>query len=129
MRRSSTVAIILAALVVASCAAFAGQEPPAEHHPRQEDTYTITSVLQILNPVEPADMNDEFQDVRVLARDKDSATVEITYFPLYQPDVGEDANWRRDDVGMTEYLRPTPSEDWDETMRKDLITELRQANI
>jgi serine/threonine protein kinase/transglutaminase-like putative cysteine protease len=101
----------------------------AKRHLRKEDTYTITSVIQVLNPVNPADMNDDFQDVRVLAQDKDSCTVEVTYYPFYQPAIGENPNWRTDDAGMTQYLKPTATENWDEAMRRDLIAELRQANI
>ena len=101
----------------------------AKRHLRKEDTYTITSVLQVLNPVNPADMNDDFQDARVLAQDKDSCTVEVTYYPFYQPAIGENPNWRTDDAGMTQYLKPTATENWDEAMRRDLIAELRQANI
>ncbi len=74
-------------------------------------------------------MNDDFQDARVLEQDKDSCTVEVTYYPLYQPPIGENPNWRHDDLGMTQYLKPTPSENWDETMKRDLTAELRQAGI
>jgi serine/threonine protein kinase len=101
----------------------------AERHLRKEDTYTITSVIQVLKPVNPDDMNDDFQDARVLAQDKDSCTVEVTYYPFYQPAIGENPNWRTDDAGMTQYLKPTATENWDEAMRRDLIAELRQANI
>jgi transglutaminase-like putative cysteine protease len=96
---------------------------------RKEDTYTITSVIQVLKPVNPDDMNDDFQDARVLAQDKDSCTVEVTYYPFYQPAIGENPNWRMDDAGMTQYLKPTATENWDEAMRRDLIAELLQANI
>lgn len=129
MRQLTTKAMIVAALAGTSCTGFAVPKPSAEGHPRKEDTYTITSVIQILKPANPEDMNDDFQDVSVLARDKDSITVQITYFPLYQPQVGEDPDWRKDDAGMIEYLRPTPTENWDETMRRDLLAELRQAGI
>jgi serine/threonine protein kinase len=101
----------------------------AKRHLRKEDTYTITSVIQVLKPVNPDDMNDDFQDVRVLAQDKDSCTVEVTYYPFYQPAIGENPNWRTDDAGMTQHLRPTATENWDEAMRRDLIAELRQAGI
>jgi len=101
----------------------------AKRHLRKEDTYTITSVIQVLEPVNPADMNDDFQDARVLAQDKDSCTVEVTYYPFYRPAIGENPNWRTDDAGMTQYLNPTATENWDEVMRRDLIAELRQANI
>ncbi|MEO6568537.1 MAG: hypothetical protein ABIO94_07210, partial [Opitutaceae bacterium] len=83
------------ALVASSVLQISAQEAPPRssqnsvaRHPVKDDSYTITSVLQIVHPVRPADMADEFQDVRVLAQDKDSATVEITYYPLHQPVVG-----------------------------------------
>jgi hypothetical protein len=103
--------------------------PSAERHPPKEDAYTITAVIEVLNPVNPANMNDDFQDARVLAQDMDSCKVEVTYYPLYQPAIGENPNWRKDDAGMTEYLRPTPTENWDETMQRDLVAELHQAGI
>jgi hypothetical protein len=31
-------------------------------------------------------MNDDFQDVRVLAQEKDSCTVQVTYYPLNRPE-------------------------------------------
>ena len=124
-----TLTVAVVALAAASCAQFASERPSIEHRPRKEDTYTITSVIQVLKPVSPADMNDDFQNARVLAQDKDSYTVEVTYFPLYQPGIGENPNWRKDDAHMAEYLRPTASENWDETMRRDLVAELREAGI
>ena len=101
----------------------------AQRHPPKEKTYTITSVLKVLKPVDPAVMNDDFQDVRVLAQDKDSYTLEVTYYPLFQQTVGEDPDWRKDDAGMTAYLRPTPTENWDAAMRRDLLAQLRQDGI
>ena len=121
-------AIIVTALAVTSHVGFAG-EKSSESHPRKEDTYSITSVLQILKPVNAGDMNDDFQDASILAQDTNSLTVQITYFPFYQPVIGENSNWRKDDAGMVQYLRPTPTENWDETMQRDLIGELRQSNI
>jgi hypothetical protein len=101
----------------------------AAAHPGKEHSYTITSVIQVVQPFNPADMNDDFQDARVLAQDKDSCTVELTYYPFYRPAIGENPNWRKDDSGMSEYLKPTASENWNEAMRGDLIAELRQGGI
>ena len=125
----ATIAVAVLPTLATSCVGVADRGSSVNRHPRQEDTYTITSVLQILPPVNPADMKDDFQDVRVLARDKDSCTVEVTYYPLYRPAIGENPHWRQDDAGMIEYLRPTPTENWDETMRRDLIAELRRDGI
>jgi hypothetical protein len=74
-------------------------------------------------------MNDHFQDARVLAQDKDSCTVEVTYYPFCRPAISENPNWRKDYAKMTLYLKPTPTENWDEAMQRDLLTELRQAGI
>jgi hypothetical protein len=98
-------------------------------HPGKEEAYTITSVMQVLKPVDPAVMNDDFQDTRLVARDDDSCTLEITYYPLHEPSIGENPNWQRDYAGMTNYLRPMPGANWDEAMRKDLLAELSQAGI
>ncbi|HWF19358.1 MAG TPA: transglutaminase domain-containing protein, partial [Verrucomicrobiae bacterium] len=108
---------------------IANGSPSGEHHPAKEDTYTITSVIQVLKPANPADMVDDFQEARVLAQDDDSYTVEITYFPLYQPEIGENRDWRKEDASMTNYLHPTVTENWDEAMRRDLVAELHQAGI
>jgi len=116
-------------MAATSCLNFTGRKPTAAHHPQKEDTYTITSVIQVVEPVNPADMNDDFQEARVLSRDKNSCTVEVTYYPLYQPAIGENPNWRKDDAGMTEYLKPMPAENWDGAMQQELIAELHQAGI
>jgi hypothetical protein len=121
--------VILVWVSAAGCAGSLDRKPSAERHPPKEDTYTITSVLQLLQPVNPADMNDDFQDARVLAQDKDSCTVEVTYYPLRQVSIGENPNWRKDYAGMTEYLKATPTVNWDQTMQRDLLAELRQDGI
>jgi transglutaminase-like putative cysteine protease len=102
---------------------------PAEQ--RKEFTYTITSVLQIAKPFNAADMNDDYQDARVLSEEGDSATVEFVYYPLNTNKyaIGENPNWKRDYAHMTQYLRPTATENWDEKMRADLIAELAKEGI
>src|SRR5215831_907533 len=119
--RLRTAAVMLFWIAATGCDGSPGRKPSAQRHPPKEDTYTISSVLQLLQPVNPADMNDDFQDVRLLAQDKDSCTVEVTYYPLRRVSFGENPNWRKDYAGMTEYLKPTSTENWDETMRRDLL--------
>jgi len=36
---------------------------------------------------------------------------------LTKPAIGENPNWRTDDAGMTQYLKPTATENWDEAMQ------------
>jgi hypothetical protein len=96
-----------------------GSVPDGDWEQRKEFTYTITSVLQIARPFNPADMSDDYQDARVLSQNKDTITVEVVYYPLNtnKDAIGESPNWRRDYAGMTQYLRPTATENWDEKMR------------
>lgn len=101
----------------------------AYRHPAAKDTYTITSVMQLVQPFDLKDMNDDFQEARVLASDGKSSLIEVTYYPLFTPTIGENPRWREEDAKMTEYLRPTPTENWDEAMRKDLLAELNEAGI
>jgi transglutaminase-like putative cysteine protease len=134
---------ILAAILAAAIGAgYPGRDEFAEKHKyftdpakpdagRGEFTYTITSVMQLAQPYRLADMNDDYQDARLLAEDADTATVEVTYYPLNtnREGIGENPNWKRDYAGMTEYLAPTPTENWDEKMRDDLLSELRRDGI
>jgi hypothetical protein len=87
--------------------------------------------MRILKPVRVADMNDDYQDARLLSQDRDSCTVQITYYPFNKnrEAISESPNWRHDDAGMTDYLRPTPTENWDEAMRRDLIAKLKADGI
>jgi transglutaminase-like putative cysteine protease len=98
---------------------------------RRENTYSITSVMQFVQPFEIADMTDDYQDARLIAQDDDTATVEITYYPLNtnREGIGENPNWKRDYAGMTRYLAPTPTENWDEQMRADLLAALPEDGI
>ena len=98
---------------------------------RKEFTYTITAVLQLARPYNPAEMNDDYQDARVLSEDNESVTVEVVYYPLNTnaQAIGENAHWRRDYASMREYLRPAPTENWDEKMRVELIAQLKAEGI
>src|SRR5258708_6737819 len=69
---------------------------------RKEFTYTITSVLQIAKPFHLADMNDDYQDARMLSEDEDSMTVEVVYYPLNTNKcaIGENPSSRSDYAHM-----------------------------
>lgn len=128
-----TLSILCLAIVSVAMAgrgfAAVAPAPVQSRHPAAAETYTITSTLQLVQPFRIEDMTDDFQDARLISTDGDSATVEITTYPLYRPTIGANPRWREEDATMTEYLRPTPTENWDEAMRRDLLAELRAAGI
>src|SRR5580658_7563310 len=76
----------------------------------------------------PADPD---SDARVLSEDADSVTVEIVYYPLNTNKyaIGENLNWKTDYAHMSQYLRPTPTENWDDKMRADLLAALQKDGI
>ena len=132
---SSTLRLVGLLLIAAAAASeeadFAALHKYFNPTDRKEYTYTITSVMQFAKPFNVADMTDDYQDARVISQDEDSVTVEIVYYPLNtnKEGIGENRNWKRDYAGMTKYLRPTPTENWDEKMRADLIAQLRADGI
>jgi hypothetical protein len=128
-RLRTTVALSVMSIALLSCVRVVNGGNSDERHPPKEDTYTITSVMEILKPVNPTDMNDDFKDARLLAEDNGCYTVEVTYYPLHHPAGRENPNWRKDDAEMVEYLGPMPTANWDDVMRRDLEAELRQAGI
>ena len=114
MRQLRTTVFAAAVTMTAmSCVSVATGDISDERRPRKEDTYTITSVIQVLRPVNPADMNDDFQDARVLAG---QGLIHRGGHLLSALSPGRRRGPRlaQDDAGMTEYLRPTPTENWDE---------------
>jgi hypothetical protein len=116
-------------LFAATRIATAHTEHTSARRPDANDTYTITSTLRLVPPFNYEDMTDAFQDARVVERGADVCTVEITYYPLFRAAIGENPRWREQSASMTEFLRPTPSENWDETMRRDVLAELSTAGI
>jgi transglutaminase-like putative cysteine protease len=128
-QRSAKIVAAACAMLASGVIATGHNEHGTARRPDAKDTYTITSTLQLVRPFNLKDMTDDFQDARLIASDADTCTVEITYYPLYRPAIGENPNWRKDYAGMTEYLRPTATENWNEQMRLDLLAELRAADI
>src|SRR4051812_23199490 len=91
-------ATVLALAAARVCAVVLPDPPPSSRHPPADETYTITATLQVTRPFNPADMQDDFQDVRVVAQDGVTGTFEVTYYPLHEPAIGANPNWRRDDA-------------------------------
>jgi hypothetical protein len=123
--RAGALAVLFTTVAIA--AEPGAKSPPGR--PDAKDTYTITATLELAKPFKVEDMNDDFQEARVISQTADSCVVEIRYYPLYRPAIGENRNWRTDYAGMTEYLKPTPMENWDEKMRADLLAELLASGI
>src|SRR5260370_21660698 len=76
-------------------------------------------------------LNDDYQDVRVLAEKKEYAELEVVVYPLNTnaESIKGNPDWKKDYAGMKEYLAPGITTNWDEAMRKDLLDKLAKAGI
>jgi hypothetical protein len=98
---------------------------------RREFTYSVRTVVRVMPPYHLAAVNDDYQDARVRQETKDFVELEVISYPLNTNAEAITANpdWKRDYAGMTEYLRPGVTTNWDESMGKELLSELSQSGI
>ncbi len=105
--------------------------PDGDWNERREYTYSVRTILQFMPPFDEDVLNDDFQDARVLEKRDDYTEIEIIHYPFagaYES-IPENRNWRNDDAGMTEYLKPGATTNWDTEMKKDLLDELKADGI
>lgn len=92
--------------------------------------YVIRDRMQIMKPVSLEAMNNDSQSAVLIQDLGSSVIVDITYHPLMGPQaVSEDPDWRAHDAGMTEYLKPGITANWDVQLQKDLLAQLGLAGI
>jgi hypothetical protein len=105
--------------------------PDGDWERRREFTYTVRSVVLVMEPVNLDCLNDDYQDARVLARRDDHVELEIVHYPLntVADAITGNPDWRKDTQALAEYLRPGVTTNWDEAMRHDLIAALRADGI
>ncbi len=103
---------------------------PTPHGTGVEDTYTITTIVKVLHPCDPAVMTDPYQDVKVLSEDGTCLTLSITYFPLNDKVRALRTRMYATEPGdLNRYLGPTVTCNWNPAMRAALITDLKRAGI
>src|SRR5262245_25133 len=93
---------------------------------RREFNYSVRAIIRVMPPYNLEALNDDYQDVRVLAEKKEYAELEVVVYPLNSnaAAIQGNPNWKKDYAGMKEYLDPGVTTNWDEAMRKDLLREL-----
>ena len=105
----------------------------SDGHPvqRREFTYSVRSVIRVMPPFNIAAMNDDYQDVRVVAESKEYAELEVIVYPLNTnaDAIAANPSWRTDYAGMSEFLSPGVTTNWDAPMRERLLGELRSSGI
>ncbi len=105
--------------------------PDSDWNERREYTYSVRSILQFMPPLDEDALNDDFQDARVLEKRDDYVELEIIHYPFataYES-IQENPNWQKDYAGMTKYLKPGVTTNWDAKMKQDLLSELKTDGI
>lgn len=105
--------------------------PDSDWNERREYTYSVRSILRFLPPLDKNALNDDYQDAQVIEETDDYIEVEVIHYPLAAPheSIGENPNWQQDYAGMTEYLMPGVTTNWDAQMKQDLLAELKADGI
>jgi hypothetical protein len=98
---------------------------------RREFNYSVRAVVRVMPPYNLKSLTDDYQDVRVLKETREYAELEVVVYPLNTnaEAIRGNPNWKKDYAGMTEYLAPGVTTNWDEAMRKDLLRELAADGI
>jgi hypothetical protein len=98
---------------------------------RRDFTYSVRAVIRLMPPYNKAALNDDYQDVRVLAETNDYVDLEVIAYPFNTnaDAIRANPNWQKDYAAMKEYLAPGVTSNWDDAMRKDLLRELAAAGI
>lgn len=105
--------------------------PDGDWNERREYSYSVRSILQFMPPFNRAALNDDFQDARILEKRDDYIELEVIHYPLSTSckSIDENPNWQQDYAGMTKYLKPGITTNWDAKMRDDLLSELKADGI
>lgn len=108
--------------------------PDGEWNERREYTYTLYEKMKVLKPYEKEDMDDFFQDVRVIKDDGTWLTFEIVFYPYttFNDVITKNPSWKKDNASNQElayYLKPGITSNYDKKMQEDLINRLKAQGI
>ncbi|MBK8099631.1 MAG: hypothetical protein IPK26_21195 [Planctomycetes bacterium] len=105
--------------------------PDGDWRERREYQYTVRVVAQVMKPVTPAFLDDDYQDIRVLDETADHVELEVILYPFntVATAIAADPDWRQNAARHAEWLRPGPTSDWTPQLRRELLHALAQAGI
>lgn len=100
-------------------------------HERREFAYTVRSVVKVLRPCDPAVVNDDYQDGRVLSETGRYVELEVIHYPLNTNAEAISGERRWQDAANAEqaYLVSGITTNWDDAMRRDLRAGLQEDGI
>ena len=108
--------------------------PDGDWKERREYQYTIRSVVQVMKPVTPEFLNDDYQDVRVLDETETYFELEVFHYPFNKvaSTIKADENWRQTvggNVELQKWLQAGPTSNWTPKLQKQILTEMKKDGI
>ena len=105
--------------------------PDGQWQQRREFTYSVRAVIRVMRPYNLKALNDDYQDVRLLAENQEYAELEVIVYPLNSnaETIKGNPNWKKNYAAMKAYLAPGITTDWNQPMRKALLGELARDGI
>lgn len=99
---------------------------------RQEYTYTIALDARLIEPYDLDFMASHlYQDIQVIEETDDYVDLKILLYPYnkYDQTLVANSNWQADNATLSDSILSGQFNDWDETMRKDLLDLLHLNGI
>lgn len=105
--------------------------PDGDWDERREFTYTVRALVQVLPPVTPGALCDDYQDARILERTDGYVELEVILYPLntVAEAIVADPDWRVNAAPMQKWAQPGLTANWDEPMRRAIVAQLAGQGI
>jgi transglutaminase-like putative cysteine protease len=108
--------------------------PDGDWDERREFTYVVRTVVQVLKPVTPAYLDDDFQDVRVLDEREDRFELEVVHYPFSTapealPEGTRSRRAAAHDRELAPWLAAGPTSDCDDELTDELTAALAADGI
>ncbi len=85
--------------------------PDGDWSERREFTYTVRSIVEVLRPVTPETLHDDFQDARVLREAQDRVQLEVVHYPYSTANDALGRLGRGATSDSARWLEPGPTSD------------------
>jgi hypothetical protein len=102
--------------------------PDGDWLERREYAYVVRSVVQVMRPVTPEFLDDDYQDVRVLDEGEDFVELEVIHYPFntVASVLEGDRDWRRHVREQRRWLEAGPTSDWTPALAKEITRAFEQ---
>ena len=105
--------------------------PDSDWLERREYQYTVRAVVQVMNPVTPKYLNNDYQDVRILDETEYYTELEVILYPFntIASTIKGNPNWRDSKEQMKGWIEPARKSDWSDALRSKMKRALKDSGI